>query len=284
MVMEKTRNPFFSSLVLLLSFALMAVQASAIDVHSSQENIVITMERGSEFEFPLIVLGSDKTMTLDTAGNVGDWVTFGGDGSDEWTVYPVSDQNVLVTIVVPSDSELGEYTADIRADGSRISKIIVKVTVKLADARSYEELEDIDEEVGSLRERIETLTDSLIDTRTQMTTLENEVSEKMEEISDYQKDLTDLESENTELKEDLETLQQKSQELEDSNTELNALTGMLIGTQVPGMFIGGLVLGIVIVTLIVKRMHVYKRVKGAGKRVTQREKQQESFRYKYKPS
>jgi myosin heavy subunit len=279
---------FFSLLALSLSLIFLFPVASALDVPPSQEDIILTMERGASLPIFLLVNDVDEEVTLKADGEIENWVRFGEDKEAELNITPAYYTTVvLVTVSVPKDAELEEYEGSINADSRKLSSLRIKVTLELSDAKAYEQLSDVDEEVNRLREKVESMADSLNSMRVQIATLEEEVSSKMEEIYKYQKDLTaleneknDLEEENTALAQNLQDLQTKSDELEESNKELNELTGMLVGTQLPGMFFGGIILGIIVVTLALKRSHVAKKIKSRVQRLKQRGKG-ESFRYNY---
>lgn len=287
--MEKAVSQLlFPILTIALTLVLLSPGSQAISVPSTQEQIELTIERGSSYSFFLLVNDVDEEATLTADGDTEDWVRF---GEEKKTKINVSSSFfmtiVLVTITVPDDTDLDEYTGTIKADGRKISGLEVKVTLELSDVKAFEKLSDVDEEVGTLRDQVKSLTDSLNTMRVDMATLEAEVSTSMDEIYKYQKNLTALEnernsllSENTNLEGDLQQFMVKSSELEESNRQLNDITGFLISTQLPGMFLGGIILGIIVVTLVVKRAHVAKRIKSRVKRLRGREKE-EGFRYNF---
>ncbi len=280
----------FPILTIALTLVLISPGSQAISVPSTQKQIELTIERGSSYSFFLIVNDVDEEAVLTADGETKSWVRFGEEKKNEINVSSSFFMTiVLVTIKVPDDTDLDEYSGTIKADGKKISDLDVKVTLELSDVKAFEQLSDVDEEVGALNDQVEALTSSLNTMRVDMATLEAEVSSSMKEINEYQKNLTALEnernsllSENTGLERDLQVFMEKSTELEESNNELNAITGSLISTQLPGMFLGGIILGIIIVTLIVKKEHVLERIKSRGKRMkdTSKEKE-EKFRYSY---
>jgi len=286
--MAKIDNHFLLSLLgVSLSLILLIPVASAVSVDESQESIVLVLERGTTYEFPLLAQDIEKTATIKASGEISDWIAFGEDKDSEYEIYPSYLTKVLVSITIPDDAELGEYEGEIEADSMKLSSLEIKVTLELSDAKAYEQLSDVDEEVGRLKEKVESMTDSMNSMRVQLATLEEEVSDKMQDIYAYQKNLTALEneksrleSEKAEIEQNLKNLQAKSEGLEESNRQLNEMTGMLVGTQLPGMFFGGIILGVIAVTLIVKRAHVAKKIKSRVQRVSGRGKE-EKFRYRF---
>lgn len=274
------------SLYVILYFPL----ASALNVHENQQNMVLTLERGSTFEFLLLVENVDEPANIEASGEISDWITFGETREAVFAVYPNYFIIVPVTISVPAGTDMGEYQGSIEADGIRLSKLTIKVTLGLDDAIAYAKISNVDEEVGNLSDQVEALIGSLDDVRTQMATLEHEVSDKMNEIYDYQKNLTtleseknNLESENARLEEDLQTLLGKSQNLEESNQQLNEMTGMLVGTQLPGMFFGGIILGVFIIVTALKIGTIRKkRGRRLGGTADDEKTRREKFKYSFK--
>ncbi len=269
-----------------VALCLVAAPAQAVDVLESQEDIVLTLERGTSHEFPLLLQNVDEISTLESAGDIEGWIGFWEDGENEYEIYP-GQSYVQIVIDVPDDEDLGEYDGEVRWDGKTLSTISVKVTLELNDVMSYETLSDMDDDVGALQDRVELLTDGIIDLRTQVATLEYNMSEKVEEIYEYQKDLTELEKEKTELErkhedlsEDYVELEEKYSEVSESNEELNALTGALAGTQVPGMFIGGLLAGVIAMAVIIRREEVKRKVKRKLSNSMDRSKKDE-FKYSF---
>ena len=275
---------------IVLTIVLLSPASSAVSVPSTQEVIRLTIERGSSYDFFLIVSDVDEEIKLTADGDTEDWVGFGEEKKAEINVSSSFYMTIVwVTVSIPDDTDLDEYTGTIKADGRKLSELEVKVTLELSDAKAFEKLSDVDEEVGTLRDQIESLTDSLNTMRVDMATLEAEVSSSMREINEYQKNLTELEnernsllSENSGLESDLNVFKEKSVELEESNKELNAITGSLISTQLPGMFFGGIILGVIIVTLVIKRAHVLEKIKSRGKKMKGPEKEKErKFKYSF---
>jgi peptidoglycan hydrolase CwlO-like protein len=277
-----------SFLAVSLSLILLSSSIHAQSVPESQEDMKLTMERGSSFQFFLLVNDVEEEVTLIAEGDIEDWVRFGEGKLAEMNITPTFYTSVvLVTVTVPDDMELGEYEGVINADNAKLASLEIKVTLELSDAKAYEQLSDVDKEVSGLKDKVESQTDSLNSMRIQLATLKKEVSDRMEEIYEYQRDLVELEdaksaleTENSELQQDLESLQAKSDDLEESNRQLNEMTGMLVGTQLPGMFLGGVILGVIFVTLVIKRSHVAKKIKTRIQRARGKGRE-ESFRYNF---
>lgn len=284
-------------LSLLLCILFISGSVHAIEVkHSSQEDITLVLERGSTFEFPLFledILEEDveDDLILRADGDIEDWVSFirGGEREETYSIgEPSDDRTIIVSIKVPRKAELGERKGSIDANSMELVDLNIKVTIELNNAEAYEKLADVDQEVGTLRNEVESLTDSLTKMGGQIDSLEDDVSGKMEDIYQYQKDLKILEDQNKKitddnknLAQDLESFKEKSEELEDENTELNELTGMLVGTQIPGMFFIGIVLGIIVVTTVVKRAHIGKKFKDRFQKSPA--KKDNGYRYSYRP-
>jgi len=274
----------------LVVFLTVSLSAQAIEVPESQRSIIITIERGASFSFPLILKDINEVKTVKASGEADAWIKFGPDGESKYEIYP-SDQTTIdpVTIEVPEDEDLGEYEAEITAGTSILTKVIVKVTLELSDTKAYEKLSAVDEEVGFLRETVYNLSATLDSVRSELSDYKEQVSENMNEISEYQKDLQKLEednqqlqTQNSELSDSLQTLETRYTTAEESNRELNALTGMMASTHLPGMFLGGLAVGIISLTLIIKREHVARKIKKKMNEKAHENKKKDNFSYSFK--
>ncbi|MBN1896368.1 MAG: hypothetical protein JW789_01415 [Candidatus Aenigmarchaeota archaeon] len=257
--------------------------ASAINAMDSQKDITIVIERGNSYEFPLILQNVDDDSGIEILGDKDGWVGFWNPDAYQYTVI-TGQFLVLISIEVPENANLGEYDFEITSGTNVISKLKLKVTIQLSDAKAYEKLADVDNEVGDLKTKVLVLSDDIGDLRSDVATLEYSLSEKVSEIQDYQKDLTKLETENEKLSDDLDEVSELYQNASKKNEELTTFTGMLVNTQIPGMFTMGIILGITLVTVIVKREIVKRKVKSKIKCSDSRQKPQKDkdlFRYSY---
>ncbi len=272
-------------LLLCLSVCLLP-SVGAVGVIDGQEDIRLTLERGAYFEFPLLLQNVNEITTIESSDKINEWIAFWGKDDHDYDIYP-GQSYVLVTISVPEKADLGEYYGEIKTGNTVLSKIRVKVTLELNEAMSYETLSDVDKEMGTLRDKVGELTDTVSDLRKNVATLEYNVSEKMEDIYEYQKDLDALEKEKSaleksheELAGDYEELQEKYSETAASNEELNQITGSMVSVQLPGMFLGGIILGILFVVTVIRREHVKRNLKKRIKRAIG--KSGDDFRYSFK--
>jgi hypothetical protein len=274
MFVKKSGPAMFSVIVLLLMLS--SVQAVNV-LDKSQEDITLILERGAEYEFPILLQDVDKIMIIKTEGDIDSWIGIWGDPERE--IFPGLPY-VLVTISVPDDAELGEYTGEITAEGNTVSFITVKVTPQFTKVIANDALSAMDEEVGALGERVVILTDSIADLRSEVAVLEHNVSDKVEQIYQYQKDLDALEKEKNDLEESYEELQEEHTQKEEEFTELETFTGAVVGTQLPGMFVGGIILGIIITIVIFSRENVKKKIVRKVKKTAGMDTR-EDFRYSY---
>ncbi len=246
----KVRHAFLLSL---LAMFIILPSVQAVGVLESQEDVTLTLERGSTYEFPLMLRDVDESMELSIDGEIEDWVGF-GNGMESKITITAWQPYVILKIEIPDDEELGEYDGEILAGDSVISEMIIKVTLDLSNVIA-------NEEVADLQDKVDILTDSVRELRSHVATLEYNVSEKVGEIYEYQKDLNMLEKENEELTEKNIELEEKYIETATTNEELNDLTGALVGTQLPGMFIGGMLIGVITMVTILNRGEVKRRLK-----------------------
>jgi hypothetical protein len=268
-------------LICCLSLSLLLPSVNAVDVIESQEDITLTLERDSCYEFPLMLQNVDEITTVESAGEIDGWITFWGKDDHEYDIYP-GQSYVLVYIDVPEKADLGEYEGEIKAGTKTLTEIRVKVTLDLSTVIANEEVADLHDKVG-------TLTDDVAELRNQVATLEHTVTQKVEEIQKYQKDLAALEDEkdalekeHAELSEDYEELEENYNEAAESNEELSALTGAMVGVHLPSAIVGGIILGVLLVTAIIRRELVKKKLKNKLKSAVGRSEHRDEFRYSFK--
>ena len=269
----------FSSFVYVLIVLSLISTASAIEVlDESQDDITLILEQGSEYEFPLLIHDISGETLIKSEGKIDDWISIWGES--EMKIFP-GNTFVRISINVPEEADLGEYTGEVTADGKTLSFFTIKVTPKYTEVIAHESLSSMDEEVGTLGERVLALTTDIGELRTQIAVLEDDINKKVEEIYQYQKDLDALEKEREELEASYESLQEDYSESEAQVTELNEITGALVGTQMPGMLIGGILLGIILTIFLINRQKVKRKV---VKRFTGNDPgDDKNFRYSYKP-
>jgi len=268
------------------SLAALPNQASAVLAYP--DNVVLTIERGASVVYPINLYEIRDPTVITARGDAAGWIKFGGNSTefaiDNVLLY-IQGLPILLTISVPENQALNEYEADLMdSRGTILTTFRIKVTLELADVKAFEMMSDMDKEVGTLKDKVEDLTDTVTTTRTQMTSLEDEVQEKMREIYQYQKNLSDLEAENLAVKAEnaafsveVASLRSRSASLEDSNTELTKTTGMMTSVELPGMLMLGLILGALMVTLVLEREAIGKKARSwSATRKTR--KQRYSFR------
>ncbi len=264
----------------LLALFLLMPSAQSVETLESQEDITLTIERGTAYEFPLMLGGVDESMELSIDGDIEDWAGFGS-GTERKVTISAWQPYVIVKIDVPDDEDLGEYGGEILADGSVISELTVKVTLDLSSVMANEEVADLQDKVGAL-------TDDVGELRTQVATLEHTVTQKVSEIQEYQKDLDALEKEkaalekdHAELSENYEELQENYNEAASSNEELSAITGSMVGVYLPGSVAGGIILGVLTMVTIIRREQVKRSLKKKLKNAVGKSEQRDEFRYSF---
>jgi len=266
---------FFCVMASLLAFP----QCSAVSAIDSQKSIALTMEKGSLIEIPVVIQDVSKVAEISTTGEITDWVRFWGNHTT-YDIFP-GQTYILVTIAVPEDTSLGEYEGVIKAGSETLTKLRIKVSIKLEDAKAYQEMDAVDKQINTLRDRISDLTSDIRMLRVQVVTLQYNMTKKVEEIYEYQKNLDELEKENTNLKENLQEAEKKYTEFREENKKLSSLTGSLVSTQIPGMFITGIVLGVITMVLAFRREHYKRKVKHKLSKISVRKKKDEQFRYSF---
>ena len=234
---------FFVMVTLFVVISLVSPLVFAVHVPEIQEDIRITMERGREYSFSLLLRNFTTTTTISSDGNASAWVTFGENNEESYVITNLVDQSLKVTIFVPSNTNPGYYTAFIKANNETISEIGIEVVTELSDAVKdlEQEIENLKSEVSDLEEEQNTLkskTDVVVETQDRIRKVQDTIEElvktlsrKIDEMEKYQKDLHELETKFNEEKAALETrikeLESQAKQLEEQNKQLNELTGNL---------------------------------------------------------
>lgn len=274
------KRSLYSSVIFAVMFSLFLIQqCSAISAIDSQKSMTLTIEKGSSLEMPVVIQDVSEVTEIKATGDIADWVSFWGNHST-YDIFP-GQTYILVSIDVPDDAKLGEYDGTIKAGSDTVSRIRIKVTIKLADAKAYQEMEAVDKQVNSLKDRVSDLTSDIKMLRTQVVTLQYNMTKKVEEIYKYQRDLSELEKDNSELKESLQEIKNQYAEVKKENEKLNSLTGSLVSTQIPGMFLVGIVIGVFAMLVTFRREHYKRHVKSKLSMISKRRKKEEQFRYSF---
>jgi uncharacterized phage infection (PIP) family protein YhgE len=229
--------------VFLIFFILLPSVVSAVHVPDIQKKIDITIERGREYSFNLLLKNLTTTTTISSSGNTSGWVTFGENNEDEYLITNLVDQSLKVTIFIPSSAETGHYTALVKANNETISEINIEVIVQISDViKSLEqEIENLKSNVNDLEEEqseLKSKTNVVAETQERIKKVQETIEElvkslnrKIDDMEKYQKDLHELEStfnqKKAELESQLQQLQQQAEQLEEQNKQLNELTGSL---------------------------------------------------------
>lgn len=232
-------------LMLLVGMLLLPASASAMYLLNSQKEIDLVIEQGGSSDFILMLFDTESSDVLVPDGDIEEWITF---GEGRLAVYECGNREidgVRVNVEVPSGTDAGEYTGVIGiVSGGDYSEIAVSVRVvpTMNEIKDLQGLVAINE---GLQEAVENTSGELNNTK-------DELNEKIGEISKYQQNLTALEAELTGLKE-------KSTELEKENIQL---TGQVVSGY-SAQFVGGIVVGIVIIILLAYRASIGRALRRA---------------------
>lgn len=236
-------------------FLILSVSAGALDFLDSQRDVAFVIEQGGSAEFMLTLFNTRTKDALFPGGDIEDWITF-GDGNI--VIYECENREmdvVKVTIDVPEDAEVGEHNGSILSNSGHIN-IVVKVVPIMDEIKRLQGLEVINKELQAEAEGI----------RSELNNTNSELQWKIEEISQYQKELTGLEAE-------LAKVNDKSQELERTNIQL---TGQVVSGS-SNQLVVGIVIGIVIVILLLKRARIAKAFRST-RRTSARVEREDRYR------
>ena len=239
-----------------LVFMLNALVAGALSlsVIEEQKQILVTLEEGRSVEF-LVVIWNDalsilQDVEITSSGDISSWLSF--EGSDFYTIDYMSGGGFAfmpVKISVPDGTGMGEYTGDIKADGSVLSRITARVVLSMPDIELLQETSDLDEEISRLSDELS----KKIDLNRE------DLVRQIVELSEYSEDVSDLTSSKRELEDQLAELQNQLKDMEAKEQELDTITGQLSAGSSANLVIG-LFVGALLVFLFLNRRKFTKKI------------------------
>lgn len=238
----------FGILLVVLVFLLQAGQAGAIYVQDSQQEFILVIEQGGEYEFPLVIQDVKETADVLSSGEIADWVGFGEENKNNYTVYHFSIIAILPVIIsVPDDTEIGEYRGEIKAGTDTLSDITVRVTLPMADIRVLQEFSDIDEKIEKLKSQIGDISRDILGG---IGLTEEALLSRIETLKQYEKEIVRLNEEKAELQKDVKEMEGREFQF----------TGQMAGSVSTIGFAIGLIIGIIIAFLFINREPIHKRL------------------------
>jgi uncharacterized phage infection (PIP) family protein YhgE len=242
--------------------------ASAVETADTQKDITVSVERGGEYTFHLILRNIAEPVMLSSSGDASSWVTFGEDGSDSYSITNLVNQSIKVSIFVPSSAEIKQYDAKINAGDSVISDITVDVSRPVSDVLDEisSRISSMSDELSNLKSgqnNLETNTNKLIsksqtimDIQEDLRNMSENVEDKISELSDYQRNIHELETqfkaEKENLLERITELENQTKELAVKNEKMTELTGQMTFSYSSVSFSLGLIAGVFLVVFYSK--------------------------------
>jgi chaperonin cofactor prefoldin len=233
--------------------------ANAINTVDSQEDIFLNIERGRSYTFPLLLENIQLGETITSHGGISSWIGFGSNNEDNYTLNAFVSA-LPVNISVPDSAEIGEYSGDIRSGETIISRITVSVTLSAHDIITLQGLSDVNARIAELESRLNSMLDSDInDIRNEINTIKDDLSLSITNVINYNKNVTSLEEYINQMEEDKENLENRISGLEaragmlESENQGLEFTGNVMRGQSPVIFVIGIVLGVAISYIFLKR-------------------------------
>jgi len=237
----------FSALLIVFIFLLQIGYAGAVYIPESQQKFTVVIEQGDEYKFPLVIQNIEETKDVSSSGEISAWMGFGKDNENNYTIYPSIITILPVTISVQNNTEIGEYTGSIKAGNEIISDITVKVTLPVSDVRVLQKFSDIDKKVESLKYQVQKISENITG---EINLTEETLLEKIAALKRYEEDIAKLEKERSELQKTIDYLE---------NREIG-FTGQMAGGISTIGFIIGLIVGIIVTFLFIKREEVHRKI------------------------
>jgi len=236
--------------VLPILLILLIPSVFALNVPENQQTIDITLERGKEYSFSLLLRNFTEVTTINSTS---DWLMFGEDNKEEIIITDLVNQSLEVTVFVPSNAEEKEHVIEIKGNSVVISTLRIDVIRPLADKMNdmNSRMNEIDSRQDDLESRMDDVIGRITNLANDMDTLEtksNELKSLIEDVKEKQDNLTALE----EMVADLEN---QTAELEKKNEELS-LTGNITAGMTSVYITVGIIIGIVAAFLFLNRREI----------------------------
>lgn len=240
---------------------------TAVETIENQKNIIMTVERGKEYTFYLILKNVNESFVLSSSGDASKWITFGDENMDNYEITNLINQSVKISIFVPGNAETRKYTANILADDFVLSQIeisVVDITNTINEISKRLEILSKDVENLKIKQKnIEIKTENLVskthfimNAQNNITSLTKDIEKMVSDFFKYIKSVNEIEEKFKKEKEGLlkkiNDLENKTSNLRAKNEELMKLTGKLTFNYSSISFFIGLIFGIIIISVFSK--------------------------------
>ncbi|MFH1294422.1 MAG: hypothetical protein ABIH90_00585 [Candidatus Aenigmatarchaeota archaeon] len=241
------KHVFIASLFVLL----LVPSALALNVPDSQKKITLTLERGDEYSFNLLLKNLTARTDMLSEGNASEWIAFGSEFARTYEITNLIDQGLKITIFVPSTASIKDYETTIRANNETASTIYLKVIDNFQ--QSFQTLESkvssLNSQIGNLKNQQDTMesrineikagqreagekTDVVEDIVTDMKSVLNEVKSFQEDLriwkKEYDNEKATMQSRVVELENQTATLLKENTDLTGSLTVQGTSLGLLL--------------------------------------------------------
>lgn len=248
-------------------------------------DIVVTVERGTAYEFALVFQNIEPTTQTVTFSSPSSWILFEGNLSNyTLNVFPNLPTYIRVKISVPPDTIIGTYDTQINANNAKLSDIKIKVTLPLNEVQQMEIAANTNQKITKLQTDLETLLNQKI------SALNSSLSSSIASVADYRQKYemeqarsAELQDKVSELESRLTTTEGQVSELSKEKEEINRITGMITSIQ-PTLFAGGFIMGILIYYFAKNKKFPKLSLKRKQKVSISSEREEDNRpRYEYKP-
>jgi len=219
----------------------------AVIITDSQKNITMTLEKGKEYSFNLLLKNVTNRIDITSEGNASAWVTYGDAQTVTYVITNLIDQSLKVTLFVPSSTSTGSYNAYIRGNNETLSNLSIKVIGAITESVQGlqsevsgfkttigSEIDAVQSKQSDLESRMNELKVSQADTARKTANVEDlaeGMDKKLNSIQSFQEDLkqwrADDQKQNEQMQTTLKNMENRTSYLEQKNKELTDLTGAL---------------------------------------------------------
>jgi hypothetical protein len=196
---------------------------------------------------------------ITASGEVSSWISF--DGSESYTIEQIPAYYfafVPVSVHVPDNTELSEYSVDLLADGLSISTLTVRVVLSVTDTELLQETSDMDEEISNLQNELEQIIDDIGE---RIDLNREDLVRQIMEMSEYNTDVSELVSSKIELEDMIAELQARLDAAEIENQNFIGITGQAsLGNSIS--LTVGFLIGVVLTLLLLRRKGTTRMIDG----------------------
>ncbi|MBL7206382.1 MAG: hypothetical protein ISS36_02155 [Candidatus Aenigmarchaeota archaeon] len=223
-------------------FAFLLLINSVYALSTPTPDMSITIEKGTDYNYALVVQNTENTTQTITFTSPNSWVTFEGNSNYSTNILAYVPTYVNVKVAVPSDVGVGTYTTQINANNVKLADLDIKVTLSINEVENLQSLANVNAEISNLKYELENIINSM---RTNLSSRIDDIEQYKSKYESLNTEKTELERKVNDLTGRISDLSGEKEVLETEKQHLGEITGKLTATQ-PTFFGIGFVVGLLI--------------------------------------